>query len=232
MITDLVFRYEASGDPAAVSDGIGDLGGVSYGIFQLASNAGSVQAFLDWACMYENDALANYARVLCEFPINSQGFIKLWQKIGRDDAEGFTELQTVYAENVYFYAAADKLQRAGYDPIIKSEAMQQVLFSRSVQYSAGNMVELFTEAVHTMHNAEKQDNSGWPDLSYVNDRQFDFDLIVSVYDFLIAECDAATWDGEKYHSPKDWINGSSGTVAGLKNRFINEKGDALALLPA
>lgn len=227
MITDLVFKYEASGDPGAVSDGSGDLGGVSYGIFQLASNTGAVKSFLDWAATYEDEALAAYANVLCEFPINSQEFIKLWRKIGSEDPQGFGELQGVYAANVYFYPAAEALQSAGYDPLTKSEAVQQVLFSRAVQYSSGNMVELFNEAVHSMYNCEKSDHSGWPNLSYVNDRQFDYDLIAAVYDFLISECDAATYNGKIYHSPKDWVNGSADVVAGLRNRFVHEKADAL-----
>jgi len=225
--TDLVREYEAGTDPACVSSGASDLGGVSYGIYQLASNTGAVEAFREWACDYPDDDLANYGRLLCEFEINSEEFKKMWREIGINDPEGFAKLQDDYAVSAYYQPAADALRRAGYDVDSKSEAMQAVLMSRAVQYSAGNMVELYTEAVHGMFNVEKKDYSGWPNLTYVDDAQFDYDLIAAIYDFLISEADNATWNGRIMHSPKDWVNGSADVVAGLRNRFVQEKADAL-----
>lgn len=225
--TDLVREYEAGADPACVSSGAGDLGGVSYGIYQLASNTGAVEAFREWACDYPDNDLANYGRLLCEFEINSPRFKKLWREIGINDPEGFAKLQDDYAITAYYQPAARALLREGYDVESKSEAMQAVLMSRAVQYSAGNMFELYTEAVHTMFNVLRKDYSGWPNLSYVNDAQFDYDLIAAIYDFLISEADNATWNGRIMHSPKDWVNGSPDVVAGLRNRFVQEKADAL-----
>lgn len=75
--------------------------------------------------------------------------------------------------------------------------MQAVLMSRVVQYGSGNMVELYAEAVHSMFNDEKKDYSGWPNLTYVNDKAYDYDMIAAIYDFLISEADSATWTGEK-----------------------------------
>lgn len=225
--TDLVREYEAGADPASVSSGAGDLGGVSYGIYQLASNTGAVEAFREWACDYPDDDLANYGRLLCEFEINSEEFKKIWRKIGINDPEGFAKLQDDYAVAAYYQPAADALRRSGYYVDSKSEAMQAVLMSRAVQYSAGNMVELYTEAVHSMFNVEKKDYSGWPNLTYVDDAQFDYDLIAAIYDFLISEADNVTWNGRIMHSPKDWVNGNADVVAGLRNRFVHEKADAL-----
>lgn len=230
MITDLVYRYEAGGDPGAVSSGSGDLGGISYGIFQLASDTGSVQAFLDWASTYEDDGLAHYADVLSEFPINSEAFKKIWRQLGTEDPKGFGELQTAYAAQVYYYPALEALREEGYEAEDKGEAVNAVIFSRAVQYSAGNMAELFNSAAHTMYNNEQGDYSGWPNLTYVNDIQYNYDLIAAVYDFLISECDGAQWNGRIYHSPNDWVNGSADVVQGLRNRFANEKMDALGML--
>lgn len=104
-----------------------------------------------------------------------------------------------------------------------SEAMKAVLFSRSIQYGAGNMYELYTEAVRLM---------GYHNLSYVDHKAFDKRMIECIYDFLIQECDNAyQLSNGNYHSPKDWCNGSYTVVkVGLRNRFINEKQDALNLL--
>lgn len=226
--TYLVRKYEAGGDPACVSSGAGDLGGVSYGIYQLASNTGAVNAFREWACDYPDDDLANYGRLLCEFEINSEKFKKLWRAIGTNDPEGFAKLQDDYAVSVYYKpAAAALLGEGGYDVETKSDAMQAVLMSRAVQYGAGNMTELYTEAVHRMFNSKQKDYSGWPNLTYVDDKQFDYDLIAAIYDFLIDEADNAAWNGRRLHSPKDWVNGSPDVVAGLRNRFVHEKADAL-----
>ena len=221
----LVKKYEAGGDPAAVSDacGGGDLGGISYGIHQLSSNAGSVQSFLEFACKYENDALANYGRVLSELKINGQAFQDEWRRIGTVDPTGFAELQNAYAKEVYYDQAAELLRNAGYEIETKSEAMKAVLFSRSVQYNAGNIVELYTKACQTL---------GHPTLSYVNNKYFDKLMIRAIYEFLEKECDDA-YDagGGNYHSPLDWANGSYDVVKyGLHDRFINEKNDALEML--
>jgi hypothetical protein len=221
-IYDLSAKYESSGDPASVSSGSGDLGGISYGIYQLASNASSVDSFVNWLRNYPYRALANYGHVLAEHDVNSEGFIQTWKDIGTTDPGNFTRLQNEYAKLVYFDAAARHLLFAEYDITSKSVAMQAVLLSRSVQYSAGNMVELYNEAVKRL---------GYPNLSYVDDARFDYGMIANIYDFLISECDDAYQRNGLYHSPKDWANGSYTVVKiGLRNRFANEKADALAML--
>ena len=57
--------YESNGDPAIVSTGEGDFGGISYGAYQLASNCGSVDAFLGWGLrqedgFYKDFSLSNF----------------------------------------------------------------------------------------------------------------------------------------------------------------------------
>jgi len=222
-ITSVAKRYESSGDCSTVSDacGGGDLGGISYGSYQLASNAGSVDGFLDFARNYQNDALANYARVLSQYTVNSDEFIDTWRQIGYADPEGFSELQDAYAMERYYNPACNYLANNYYDVESKSLAIKACVFSRAIQYGSGNIVELFTEACKKM---------GYPNLSYVNDSDYDYDLICAIYDFLIEECDEAEYNGSYYHSPKDWCNGSEGVIYGLRNRFVHEKQDLLEML--
>lgn len=222
MINDLAKKYEAGGDPAAISSGNGDLGGASYGIYQFASNTGAVESFLIFASKYENEALANYGNVLSEFKVNSQEFKELWKKIGTIDPEGFSELQTAYAYEIYYQTAAQCLREQGYEIENKSNAMKAVVFSRAVQYGSGNIVELYQKATSRM---------GYPNLSYVDNSCFDTNMIIEIYNFLIEECDNATVsESGSFHSPNDWVNGSLDIVDGLKNRFENEKEDALKML--
>ena len=221
-IASLSAKYESHGDPGVVSSGSGDLGGASYGSYQLASNVGAVDSFLEWAKGYSNDALANYARELSKFSVNSQEFKDLWRQIGNADPVGFQELQDAYIMDHYYEAAASALRDNYYEINKHSIAMKAVLFSRSVQYGPGNMVELFTIACERL---------GYPNLSYVDDAAYDSKIISSIYNFLIDECDQAYNNGSYYHSPNDWANGSYTVVkVGLRNRFANEKEDALAML--
>ena len=221
-IASLSAKYESHGNPGVVSSGSGDLGGVSYGSYQLASNTGAVDSFLEWAKGYSNDALANYARELSKFPINSQEFKNLWRNIGDVDPDGFQELQNAYIMDHYYEAAASALRNNYFEINKHSIAMKAVLFSRSVQYGPGNMVELFTTACLRL---------GYPNLSYIDDASYDSKMIESIYDFLVDECDQAYNNGSFYHSPNDWANGSYTVVkVGLRNRFVNEKEDALAML--
>ena len=221
-IASLSAKYESHGDPGAVSSGSGDLGGVSYGSYQFASNVGAVDCFLEWAKDYSNDALANYARELIKFPVNSQEFKNLWKEIGDVDPNGFQELQDAYVMHHYYEAAASSLRDKYFEINKHSIAMKAVLFSRSVQYGPGNMVELFTIACNRL---------GYPNMSYIDDSAFDRKMISAIYDFLVEECDQAYNNGSYYHSPNDWANGSYTVVkVGLRNRFVNEKEDALAML--
>lgn len=220
----LILKYEAGGDPATVSSGSGDLGGRSYGIYQFSSAAGVVSDFIEWLCKYPEDCYANYGRVLkAAYPVNSNNFVATWINIGTVDAGGFQRLQDEYAGDKYYNAAYWALKNHGYDMEKHSEAMKAVLFSRAIQYGAGNMYELYTEAVRRL---------GYPNLSYVDDKAFDRRMIENIYDFLADECrNAYELANGSYHSPKDWANGSYTVVkVGLFNRFKNEKQDALNLL--
>ena len=66
-ITSVSKQYESSGDCSTVSTGSGDLGGISYGSYQLSSNAGSVDSFLDFAQNYPDDALGFKMLMLWKF---------------------------------------------------------------------------------------------------------------------------------------------------------------------
>lgn len=47
MIGDLSKRYESNGDAGCISNGYGDAGGKSYGMYQLSSNMGVVDDYID-----------------------------------------------------------------------------------------------------------------------------------------------------------------------------------------
>jgi hypothetical protein len=215
---DLSKQYESNGDPSSVSSGRGDLGGRSYGMYQFASNAGVPQAFVSWL-KCQPAPFDNYGVVLEESgPVNSYGFVQKWRELGNVDPIGFGQLQHDYTKQVYYDEAVEALRcNLDFDVNSRSEALQQVLWSRAVQYSAGNMLELFNGACDL---AEQ-------DIANISD----YDLIYSIYELLIQDGNQAyEKDNGLWHSPNDWLNGSRGTIDGLLNRFYNEREEALSLL--
>lgn len=218
MLGDLSKQYESNGDPANVSSGYGDLGGRSYGMYQFASNMGIVDAFVAWV-QEQPQPLGNYGIVLAESgPVNSDEFIAKWQELGNVDPVGFAELQHSYTKQVYYDSAVyELLTNFGIDVDGRSEALQQVLWSRAVQYSAGNMLELFSNACDLAEQS----------IEAISDH----DLIYNIYEVLIQDGqNAYEKDNGLWHSPNDWINGSHDVIGGLINRFYNERNDALAML--
>ena len=81
----LARKYESNGDPACVANNPGDLGGISYGLYQFASKVGVVDKFVDWLCNYPDEALANYK-------VNSDDFINQWDELGTVDPGNFLML--------------------------------------------------------------------------------------------------------------------------------------------
>ena len=221
-ILELSAEYESGGDPGSVSSGAGDLGGVSYGLYQFASANGSIDAFISWAKSYKDPTLAQYAKDLAACGINTYAFQDKWEEIGRNDPNGFTELQNQYVISKYYNTAANMLAKAYYHIENHTTAMKAVLFSRSIQYGPGNMVDLFETAC---------DRLGYANLSYVDSADYDAAMIKEIYTFLVEECDSAYARNGLYHSPNDWCNGSYTVVKiGLRNRFVNEMNKALKLI--
>ena len=82
--------------------------------------------------------------------------------------------------------------------------MKDVVWSRAVQYGAGNIGEMFAEACEKL---------GYPNLSYVDDSSFDADMIKAIY--------------LKVCSTPAWTNGSPALRQGLYSRFERECSEAL-----
>ena len=222
VVASLSAKYESNGDPACIANNAGDLGGISYGKYQFASNVGAVEPFVNWLCKYPDDKLANYGRVLAADPVNSNNFIDTWENLGTVDPVNFGRLQDEYMIQVYYGGAANQLAKKNFHLEKHSDALKAVVFSRAVQNGQTGCADLFDYACKIL---------GHPNLSYIDDAYFDDKIISAIYDFLIRECDAASLDYHGvYRSPEGYCNGSKYIVEALRNRFVREKQDALNLL--
>lgn len=215
MLGDLSAKYESNGDAGSISSGIRDPGGKSYGKYQLASRVGSVQSFLKWAIhLSGNPTYQSYGNILNCYEIASDGFDAAWSEIADEDNDGFTAMQHDYICYAYYFPAVDALREVGFDADKHTPAMQDVIWSRAVQYGSGQIVEMFQAAAHRMYNSERDDHSGWPNLTYVDDAQFDYDLINAIY---LKVCRTEEWT-------------TASCRDGLYRRFENECAEALAML--
>jgi conserved domain protein len=202
MLGDLSAKYESNGKPGLISNGKGDPGGKSYGCYQLSSKAGSLQDFCRW--------------VVREYPWigitlqKSGNFDQGWKECATVDPREFATAQWAYIKEKYYDVAVRCLSQNGYHIDKHSNAMRNVLWSRAVQYGTGRMVKMWQEACKCMYNGNNY--TGYPNITYVDDKRFDYDLIVAIYKV-----------------SKDWIRAES-VRYGLEKRFKDECSEALQML--
>lgn len=200
MLGDLSKKYESNGDPAAISSGVSDLGGKSYGMYQMASNLGVLADFIRWA------QVKGYAFAyrLCN-NYQKETFDEEWRKCAVEYEYTFSNAQHQFIKERYYDVAKELLKDAMYDLDNHTEVMQDVVWSRAVQYGPYQIVEMFTEACKSI---------GCPNLSYVDDRAFDYNMIEAVY--------------QNVCKTEEWTNGSPALREGLYARFDAECAEALA----
>lgn len=197
-------KYESNGDPAAVSQTSQDAGGWSYGIYQLASNAGKVQNFVNWLCRQEAP-YDEYGRQLAKAgnPHSDQSFVDKWREIGMIDREGFAGLQDEYVKPDYYDAGAERLLSwYGFTINERSNAVQQVLFSNCIQHGSYYGAEVFGDAAN-LAGKELKDMT-------------DYDIIYHIYELKLTDM--------------SWSSGSPSLRPGLFSRWQRERTDALSLL--
>ena len=202
MLGDLSKKYESNGNPAAISTGIGDLGGKSYGMYQMSRNVGALAAFIRWS-MVKGYA---FAYRLCN-KYSQDGFDDEWEKCAVEYEHTFSYAQHQYIKEEYYDVAKELLKASMYDLDNHSDVMQDVVWSRAVQYGPYQIVEMFMEACKIL---------GHPNLSYVDSRAFDYNMIEVIY---LEVCKS-----------EEWSNGSPALRESLYARFEAECTDALARL--
>lgn len=211
MLGDLSAQYESNGDPGCISDGYGDPGGKSYGSYQLSSNAGSLQQYINW--LGENGYW--FYNTLIEYPLTSDAFDTAWKTIANSaNRDDFEKSQHDYIKSYYYDPAIEILSQNYFTIDSHADVMKDVVWSRAVQYGPGNILDMFNEACSKMYNKNTKDYSGYPNMSYINDKQYDYDFIYAIY---ILVCSSYEWN---HSALKDSLN----------NRFKNECNDAIARL--
>ncbi|HEX6732486.1 MAG TPA: LysM domain-containing protein [Pyrinomonadaceae bacterium] len=195
-------KYETGGRGCGtVSTGKGDKGGVSYGSYQMATNTGTVKKFVTQADFpWKNDFKG--------LQPGTPAFSAKWKSIAKNEPDKFQEAQHAFIKKTHFDPLCAKvLQQDALDLTLRSHALQDAVWSTSVQF--GGNTPIIHRALANVHATPMG-----PD--------FDRLLITAIY-------------GEKGRKRPDgkmsYFSGSSASVQkGVAQRFKDELADALKML--
>ena len=120
--------FESGGRGAGViSSGRGDHGGKSYGTYQLSSRAGTLQDFV------KNGGYSDKLTA----KVGTAEFDEQWKDLAKNDP-AFAQAQHDYVKHTHYDRAASNLAMNGIDLSERGKAVQDMLWSTSVQFGAGD----------------------------------------------------------------------------------------------
>lgn len=150
LLGSLSAKYESNGNPAAISKG-NDAGGVSFGAYQFASNAGVPKAFSDW-CVSSGASPEIGNRLLNAYQNDGsacgENFKSEWLAIAEEDPDFFLSVQHRYVKEKYYDAIVSRVEKnvQGFKMEYYGIALQNVFWSRSVQHGVSGSYNVITRA--------------------------------------------------------------------------------------
>jgi peptidoglycan hydrolase-like protein with peptidoglycan-binding domain len=187
-------RYESSG-PGTISTGKGDHGGVSYGTYQFSTAEGTINDYL------KNSA---YKEDFKGLEPNTQAFNDKWRTLASTDSAGFAQDQHNFVKATHYDPQVERLKADGIDLSNRGPAVQEALWSTSVQYR-GLTKNVFEKGLKEKFGEHYK-------LSELTDK----DIVSAVQDYKIAH------NEQLFRSSPSWW----GT---LHDRAVSEKEDLIAL---
>ncbi|BAV95868.1 peptidoglycan-binding domain-containing protein [Lysobacter enzymogenes] len=188
-------RYETGNRGAGtISTGKGDHGGVSYGSYQLSSKTGTLREYLDQSPY--RDQFAGMTPATPEF--NAK-----WRELAKTDP-AFAQDQHEFIRKTHYDVQVNKLEKRGIDLSDRGPAVQDALWSTSVQFRN------LTPGIVEKGLKEKFGND------YKLDKLSDKDIVEAIQDYKI-EHNKQLFS----KSPKLWDS--------LEQRAQNEKADLVKL---
>ncbi|MDT8866459.1 type VI secretion system tip protein TssI/VgrG [Vibrio fluvialis] len=150
-------KYESAGrGPGVISTGRGDYGGASYGAYQMSSNMGIVQKFIQFSKFKE--------RFYGLTPATNE-FNDTWKDIASNYSQEFTEEQHLFIKRTHYDVQVKHLKNKGFILSHNRAAVHDLIWSTSVQF--GPRTNLIIRALDG------------EDVSKVSD----VDLIIKVQDY-------------------------------------------------
>lgn len=120
-------QFETSNrGPGFISTGKGDLGGKSYGLYQLSSTQGSLAEYVGQSTKYG----AEFKGLTPASP----AFDAKWKEVAARDPQGFSTDQHTFIKKEFFDVQNETLKGRGVDLSDRGRAVQDMLWSTSVQF--------------------------------------------------------------------------------------------------
>lgn len=148
-------KFESGGDVAAI--GWDRTGGTSYGLYQIATKTGTFDRFMEyldtaapeWAERLRNAGPADTG--------STQGkAVDEWRSIAREEPERFSSMQHEFIEKTHFQPAVERIMASiGIDVTAGGRALEEVLWSTSVQHGAAGSTDIFIKAAGEALNSEE-----------------------------------------------------------------------------
>lgn len=189
-------KYESNGNPGAI--GYDNRGGTSYGMYQIASRTGTMDAFLNYLGGVNTDWQTN---LLNAGPSNTGSrngdFPDAWRQVAQEDPEGFAQAQHGFIMTSHYDPVVQQvINNTGVDINERSDALQDVVWSTAVQHhTAANLI---TSAINAAGGSDATDE----------------DIINGIYR------NRSNLVSNLTGLPQNQING-------IQNRYFHERIDAL-----
>jgi hypothetical protein len=199
-------QYESGGGgPGTVSSGKGDPGGVSYGTHQLASyrdNSGAqLSSKANNSPVEQFVAQSKWSKDFRGLVPGSPYFTQKWKQVASSEKEEFEEAQYQYFKGQYYTKGANNIKGAGIDLSGRGNAVQEMIWSTSIQYGPGGARKVFVRALDGK------------DIGAMSDA----DIIEAVQ------------NDKAKHVNEDFSSSPADTRAKIKNRIASEKAALLNL---
>ena len=196
-------RFESNGKPGAI--GFDNVGGFSYGLYQIAANPGTMDAFLDF--LAENHPDMAQALQDAGGPAGARAgtpeFKDSWKALAAGSPADFTQAQHDFIEKTHYAVHARKLlQNFSLDLDQRSHALRDVVWSMAVQHGNGTQ-KIFENALVGLDASDLSDE----------------DLIRALYQ-------------ERSKVDKYFAHSGDAVKQAVKARYQQEVQDALKMLAA
>jgi hypothetical protein len=141
-------KFESGNNPGAIGNIAGDIGGISYGSYQLASNAGMVGSFMNHIKDSDPEAYKKLQAAGGDAAAR-QGtpeFTAAWKALAKDPK--FAADQTDFMKKTQYDPAAQNIKNTtGLDVNARSQELQRVLFTQTDAMGVGGGRSNFKTAI-------------------------------------------------------------------------------------
>ncbi len=152
---DLSAKYE-SGSNGSSTIGYDRVGGTSYGKYQIASNTGTFNSFVNFLKEKAPDIADKFSDIANANTGSKEGEMpNTWKSVATNESERFDKLQEDFIKKSHFDPAFETLEDSGLNT--ESKTLQQVVWSTAVQHGATGAKNILTKALNSISNLSEKD---------------------------------------------------------------------------